>query len=190
MIEPRRVTLYTVSEQEVLLETPLTPGGYWMQCNYKPKPITNYNSGELAFKDPRQEYGLFYTEMQAHHVVNQFGEDMFVSFDPKVEEIFGVCGAAKRREELDKRDRDINRLKGIIKKLEIQCSNRLFETERRFNRDIESLRATNRRLEKDVLMGEQDTRRYMKIKTLHNTFVYSPPWRRLWIALFPSKHFK
>lgn len=161
MTEPRRVTLYTVSEEEVLLETPLTPGGYWAQSNYEPKPITNYNSGELAFEDPQQEYGLFYTEMQAHHVVNQFGEDMFVSFDPKVEEIFGVCEAAKRREELGKRDRDI-----------------------KFKRIVDHLADKYARLEvryaglNCILEGIQ------------RQFVNAPLWRRLLIALFPVRHFK
>lgn len=47
------------------------------------------------------------------------------------------------------------------------------ETERRFEKDIKCLRAAN---------GE--------IKFLQNTFVHFPLWRRLWIALFPSRHFK
>lgn len=159
MTEPRRVTLYTVSEEEVLLETPLTPGGYWMQCNHKPKPITNYNSGELAFEDPRQEYGLFYTEMQAHHVVNQFGEDMFVSFDPQVMEIFRACELKVRACEL---------------KAQLRANqNMRLEAEKRFEEDIKCLRAAN-----------------SEIKFLQNTFVHFPLWRRLLIALFPSRHFK
>lgn len=162
MTELRRVTLYTVSEEEVLLEAPLTPGGYWMQCNHKPKPITNYDSGELVFGDPQQEYGLFYTEMQAHHVVNQFGEDMFVSFDPKVEEIFRVCEAARRQEEVDKRyweTRDFKRIADNLAdkyaKLEVRHVGLNF-----------------------MLEGIQHQRRQ---------FVDAPLWRRLWIALFPAK---
>lgn len=159
MIEPRRVTLYTVSEQEVLLETPLTPGGYWMQCNYRPKPIANYNSGELAFEDLRREYGLFYTEMQAHHIVNQFGENEFVSFDPRVEEIFRVCKAAKRREELDKRDRDIKHFKHIADNL----ADKYAKLEVRY-------------------VGLN-----CMLEGIQRQFVNAPLWRRLWIALFPAK---
>ena len=190
MIEPRRVTLYTVSEEKVLLETPLTPGGYWMQYKFIPKLIKDYTGGQLTFEDPPEEYGAFYTEMQAHHVVNQFSEDMFVSFEPKVAEIFRACEAARRRKELDKRDRDIDRLKGIIKKLEMAGQIIRAETEERFEEDIKSLRFTIADLERRAILAEQDAYRYSKNKLMQNAFVYSPPWRRLWIALFPSKHFK
>lgn len=191
MIEPKRVTLYTVIEKEVLLETPLTPNGYWVSYGHDLRPSLIKDWVEPQDESgPPEDLGVFYTMMQAHHVVNRFGENSFVSFDPMVEEIFRACEQKVQLDELGKRDRDINRLKGIIEKLKIQCSNRLAETEQRLNRDIESLRATSRRLEKDVLMGKQDTYRYLKIKMLQNAFVCSPLWRRLLIALFPVRHFK
>lgn len=157
MIEPKRVTLYTVSEQEVLLETPLAPGGYWLHHNHNLTPIMDYSNGELAL----QKYGAFYTEieMQAHHIVNQISGDMFVSFDPQVMEIFRACELKVRACEL---------------KAQLRANqNMRLEAERRFEEDIKCLRAAN-----------------SEIKFLQNTFVYSPLWRRLLIALFPCEHFK